>query len=265
MEDTRVKTGGIVFLKMPPNPVNDEINALMQKFRDGDTKAGEALYKRFEPLVKKYKSVLWYGKAPAFDRDVGRFLSFFNRDKKKAAELLSKSMRKGEESDLDQILYYSFYKTLHKYNKLSAGFKFILKEEIAKITKDVSTHRTTFTVDLNTESPLERTVWSQTQFRVASLSEKEDVMDDFVNEGSSMPGFDNLNLIQRQIAKKAFIDGFENAQIAEQLDLTLRQVRRERQKIREILKVAYPHLVRPSRSRKVCANTVLEEIENETC
>lgn len=246
--------------------INNEINRLVQRYRDGDSDAGQLLLTKFEPIIRKYKTVLWSGILPRYDPDVRRFLSFFNSDKKKAAELLSKSIKKNEsEEDLDQLLNYCLLKTAIKYNKISAGFKFILKEEIVKLTKDVSTHRTTLTSSFHDNSNSGGSSFLSQELidnladgrikKIVPIQEKEIEMNRFVTDGSDMKGFNELSQEQRLVCKMAFIDGFTNEQIASSLEIDIKEIKKIRSKIREILKRQFPEYAKKS--------STLEDSEEE--
>jgi hypothetical protein len=209
--------------------VNREITNLVIQYREGNTNAAEKLLQRFAPLLHKYRNVLWYGKFSSLDPEMYRFLGFFHKDRKTAAELLSISLRKGEIEDLEQILSYSLLKTALKYNKISAGFKFILKEEIAYITRDSLAHRTTINWDFSIKSHSNKN----------SYSKYESTVNSFLIEGSTREGLSELTKLERLIAVKAFIEGLPNTMIASQMKLTLRQVRRYRQKVRDKLNKVY--------------------------
>ncbi len=58
---------------------------------------------------------------------------------------------------------------------------------------------------------------------------------EFLLEGSELPGFKDLSYKERLLVKMAYIDEQTNEEIAQKMNLTLRQVRRFRQKIREKL------------------------------
>lgn len=212
---------------------NEAINNLILRFREGDSEAGEELLIKFRPLIRKYWTALWLGKVTNYDSELGRFLGFFNKDRRMAAELLSKSLHRSEVTDLEQILSYALLKTALQYNKISVCYKFVLKEEIANITKDVSAHRTTQTWDFN-GPPDELGKLSNSYTSVASSNSKSgDDMDTFVLEGSEICGFNSLSRNERIITKMAYYDDMDNKDIATAMNLTVRQVRRARQRIRE--------------------------------
>jgi hypothetical protein len=223
------------FLPQPvaymPGDAYADLNALVVLYRTGDSAAGQELLIRFEPLLKKYRNSLWNGRYPTYDNDIGRFLSFFNRNKQMAVELLSKSLRKDEAEDLDQLLAYCLLKTARSYNKVSAGFKFVLKEELTKLTKDVVNHRTTMTVDLSQEGSW---AWKENgrqglgdHLSASTHEDTETEAQKFVTEGSDIPGLDVLSEEERRIAKLVFLDDFDRKDVAAHLGITERQLRRK--------------------------------------
>ena len=117
-----------------------DINKWIEAYRNGDASGGEKLIVKFTPLMRKYKALLKGGNVST-GGDIGRFLSFFGKDKKKVADLLAKSLAVYNDSEIEALLNYCLLYTAIKYLKISAGFKFVLKGEVVKLTKDAATHR----------------------------------------------------------------------------------------------------------------------------
>ena len=212
---------------------HQDINDLVTRYREGDSKAAEKLLVLFEPLIKKYFSLLWNGRYSERDQDLYVFLGFFNKDRRQAADLLSQSMRKSEAEDLEQTLKVCLLQTALHYNKISAGFKFIVKDAIAKATKDILVHRTTVTKD---SAPRTSEFFNAEAVGVWNTNidpEKELDSQAFVSQGSDMAGFRDLTPKERDVAKLAFLDKYSNDEIVIKTGLTFRQVKRYRQRIRE--------------------------------
>ncbi len=220
--------------KYPLKKSSADLPKIIDDYRKGDVDAGNELLQRFKPFLKKYWCCLWLGKIPDYDPDMFRFLSFFHKDRKTAAELLAKSIRRNDVEDLNQVLSVTLLKTALRYNVISVGFKYVLKKEISDLTKDLSTHRTTQHWGLWNGKGNNGGLEPHTTPLTAAVQDSESISE-FLLEGSEIEGFKDLVYKERLLVKLAYIDEFTNEKIAGEMGMTLRQVRRMRQKIREKL------------------------------
>lgn len=217
------------------------INKCIAEYRDGDSKYGEELVNMFQPMINKYKVVLLEGRR-VWGSDINHFLSFFGKDKKQAAELLAKSLNKHSEEDIVSLLKYCLLKTALKYNKISSGYKYIVKEEVAKLTRDICSYRTTVTVDftedylkLPEDTSIVEHLSPENSYKSSNLSE-------FLNLGSTLPGFSDLEEWERHFIYDVYIERLTNKELSEKYNFLIKEITEQRARIKKIMEDAYPEL-----------------------
>lgn len=200
-----------------------DINKWIEAYRNGDASGGEKLIVKFTPLMRKYKALLKGGNVST-GGDIGRFLSFFGKDKKKVADLLAKSLAVYNDSEIEALLNYCLLYTAIKYLKISAGFKFVLKGEVVKLTKDAATHRSTVPLDVSDEVNYLKLLTENPQ----SFRNKESEYDNdlqFISTGSSMPGFELLTENERKVAVLLFLQGNTMAEVSAITERSVESIR----------------------------------------
>lgn len=200
-----------------------DINKWIEAYRNGDPSGGHKLIVKFTPLMRKYKALLKGGNVST-GGDIGRFLSFFGRDKKKVADLLSKSLSVYSDSEIDALLNYCLLYTAIKYLKISAGFKFVLKGEVVKLTKDAATHRSTVPLDVSDEVNYLKLLTENPQSFRTKESEYDSELQ-FISMGSSIPGFDILTENERKIAVLLFLQGNTMADVGAITEKSVESIR----------------------------------------
>lgn len=127
--------------KQAPKASNSEINNLVESYRAGDTKAAEKLIQAFEPLLRKYDSVLWNGTYYKNDGDLDFFIRMLSRKNMgntgAAASLISQSIRNMyEHEDLKQELILALLMTARQYNCIAANYKYAVKDAVMRLLKE---------------------------------------------------------------------------------------------------------------------------------
>lgn len=246
----------------------EHIESLVEDYKAGNSDSGLELINAFDPYFKKYIKLLKHAGIDLKDKDSRRFISLFISDAEaryglvrrfqpkearesaqKAAIMLKKLCEPYTEEDLKQDFCVILLNLCRRYVKKSKKknfcgylynvFRYELHRRLAETTRDPLTYSASNTVSFNDTEHLtpdvdlyddgDRIDWTPV------LKVEEDLGNNWVRGLTCDKMFLDLTTLQRLIIKEAYMNGYSDYKIANDLGMHRNTILRNRMKAEDVI------------------------------
>lgn len=246
-KEKKRKAVGANYYNIPEN----ELQEIIEKAKNGDSKSQSELLKVFNNFISKYISLLLRGKYDLHDYDIRKFISLFVTDHNVRIRLRRNKINHGtykavndtmrginymikrycEEIDVRQTVQMSFLQCVMRYQRkgsipfsgfLYSYFYYLLKKNVdAFLVYQLGRKSFPLYTDDSVSSSFSDSDSDQYQMNAAPSSPSveellgtEEIDEFWVLGETSLFPFDQLTVQQRQLIKWRYVDGLKASQIA---------------------------------------------------
>lgn len=241
-----------------------KIEDAVNRYKSGDANAAAELIEMFQPILRKYKNVICYGKTELSSKSVRSFIKMFTNGEinisqykrsgtavkvaSDAVSLIHNMFYMYEPNEVDSILTMVLLNLAQKYKTYDGRAQFhsyviscfhfrvyeqlmILVDDTVNICQlgDKKFHDNYREVSQNDNYDLEKPRRAVARL-IAHMPESDEVGDDWIL-GVKCDVFKNFTQLERKIFKLKFVDKLSDEEVSDELSVCRHTIMRRRQKL----------------------------------